>query len=75
MSENPFKLIRSTDQPPEHLRAEVVGSVKFVMMLMRMLQLFVADPSAALFERIRIVGGAGERRKSNPDQPPKDPTS
>jgi hypothetical protein len=74
MSQNPFKLIRSTDQPPEHLRAEVVGSVKFVMMLMRMLQLFVADPSAALFERIRIVGGAGERRKSNTPEPPKDPT-
>lgn len=74
MSQNPFKLIRSTDQPPEHLRAEVLGSVKFVMMLMRMLQLFVADPSAALFERIRIVGGAGEGRKSNTPEPPQEPT-
>ena len=35
MSDNPFKIIRSTDLPPEHLRSEVIGSVKFVMMLMR----------------------------------------
>ena len=59
MSENPFKIIRSSDQPPEHLRNEVIGSVKFVMMLMRVLQLFVADPSAALFEKVRHVGAAG----------------
>lgn len=62
MSANPFKIIRSTDEPPQHLRGEVLGSVKFVMMLMRMLQLFLADPSAVLFERVRIVGG-----RSSPD--------
>ncbi|TXI82877.1 MAG: hypothetical protein E6Q44_00595 [Flavobacteriales bacterium] len=69
MSENPFKIIRSTDQPPEHLRNEVLGSVKFVMLLMRILQLFVADPSAALFERIRVVGGSRSSRSELPPDP------
>ncbi len=69
MSQNPFKIIRSTDQPPDHLRAEVIGSVKFVMMLMRVLQLFVADPSAALFEKVRIVGGAGNARTGDAEPP------
>jgi|APTNR8051073442_1049403.scaffolds.fasta_scaffold01275_14 hypothetical protein len=55
MSENPFKIIRSTDQPPANLRGEVMGSVKLVIMLMRMLQLFLADPSATLFERVRLM--------------------
>lgn len=53
MSENPFKLIRSTDQPPKELRAEVVSSVKFVMLMMRFVQLFVADFSLALFDKVR----------------------
>lgn len=69
MSANPFKIIRSTDLPPVHLRGEVLGSVKFVMMLMRMLQLFVADPSAALFERVRILGGRSSRDGSPPSSP------
>lgn len=73
MSQNPFKIIRSTDQPPEHLRAEVIGSVKFVMMLMRVLQLFVADPSAALFEKVRIVGGSGADRTGGTEPPTTEP--
>ena len=48
MSENPFKIIRSTDQPPSDLRKEVMGSVKFMMLLMRFLQLFAADPGPAI---------------------------
>jgi len=76
MSANPFKIIRSTDLPPAHLRGEVLGSVKFVMMLMRMLQLFVADPSAALFERVRILGSRSSRAGKGPgsDDPINEPT-
>lgn len=62
MSENPFKLIRSTDQPPESLRKEVLGSVKFVMLLMRFTQLFVSDYATAMFNNIRILGPDGQRR-------------
>ncbi len=74
MSDNPFKIIRSTDLPPEHLRSEVIGSVKFVMMLMRVLQLFVADPSAALFEKVRLVGGTGPSRRDDPSSTSSDPS-
>lgn len=59
MSDNPFKIIRPTDQPPESLRKEVMSSVKFVMLLMRFVQLFVADLGSALFDKVRRVGDDG----------------
>ncbi|HEX2616910.1 MAG TPA: hypothetical protein VHL57_05160 [Flavobacteriales bacterium] len=62
MNDNPFKIIRPTDQPPEHLRKEVLGSVKFVMLLMRFLQLFMADYANALFESVRVMGEDGNRK-------------
>ncbi len=62
MSENPFKIIRPTDEPPETLRSEVLGSVKFVMLLMRFAQLFVADYAMVLFNNVRIIGEDGERK-------------
>lgn len=62
MNENPFKIIRPTDEPPETLRKEVIGSVKFVMLLMRFLQLFMADYANALFESVRVIGDDGERK-------------
>lgn len=65
MSENPFKLIRSTDQPPETLRKEVLGSVKFVMLLMRFTQLFVSDYATTMFNNIRILGPDGHRKPKN----------
>ncbi|HQW05928.1 MAG: hypothetical protein IPH05_09790 [Flavobacteriales bacterium] len=55
MMENPFQIIRSTDQPPEHLRKEVMTSVKLVMLVMRFLQLFVADFSMSAFDKVRRV--------------------
>lgn len=55
MSTNPFKIIRSTDEPPPELRREVVSSVRFVMLLMRFVQLFVADLSASVFDKVRLV--------------------
>ena len=74
MSENPFKIIRSTDLPPEDLRTEVIGSVKMVMLLMRVVQLFVADPSSALFENVRIVGRGASSQSDDPPLPPSDHT-
>jgi hypothetical protein len=72
MSENPFKIIRSTDQPPGDLRKEVMGSVKFMMLLMRFLQLFAADPGPAMFEKVRM---AGRSVKPKTDPPSSDPTT
>lgn len=65
MSENPFKIIRSTDEPPETLRQEVVGSVKVMMLLMRVTQLFIPDYAMAMFDNLRLVGPDGERKKKD----------
>lgn len=64
MNENPFKIIRPTEEPPETLRSEVMGSVKFVMLLMRFLQLFMADYANVLFENVRMIGDNGERTEN-----------
>ncbi|MFT3885357.1 MAG: hypothetical protein QM724_07985 [Flavobacteriales bacterium] len=40
----------------------MIGSVKFVMLLMRFLQLFLADYANALFESVRVMGENGERK-------------
>ncbi|MBK6539762.1 MAG: hypothetical protein IPG10_00445 [Flavobacteriales bacterium] len=61
MSENPFKIIRATDEPPASLRGEVVSSVKFVLLLMRFLQLFMADFSAAIFDKVRRTSADNPR--------------
>ena len=68
MSENPFKIIRSTDQPPESLRKEVVSSVKFLMLIMRFVQLFVADFSLALFDKVRKADGGDAPPTKPPNQ-------
>jgi hypothetical protein len=66
MSDNPFKIIRPTDQPPESLRKDVVSSVKFLMLLMRFVQLFVADFSMSAFDKVRMVDPeTGKSRKKN----------
>lgn len=62
MSENPFKIIRATDEPPESLRNDVIGSVRFLMLIMRFAQLFVADYAAVLFNNVRTVGPDGTRK-------------
>lgn len=72
MSDNPFKFIRAEDQPPEDLRKEVLGSVKFAILVMRFLQLFMADYANALFEKVRVIGPNGDRR---PPQTPNDTPS
>ncbi|MFZ1686163.1 MAG: hypothetical protein WAU70_02000 [Flavobacteriales bacterium] len=53
--QNPFHIIRPTDEPPEQLRREVLGSVRFVILMMRFTQLFVADFAEVLFSKIRLV--------------------
>jgi hypothetical protein len=75
MNENPFKIIRPTDEPPEHLRKEVMGSVKLLMLLMRFMQLFMADYAMALFENVRLTGKRDTKATDRADaskSPPKD---
>lgn len=67
MSQNPFQIIRPSDQPPENLKKEVIGSVKRIMLLMRFMQLFTSDLGMAFFENIRLVG----KNSPNGSQDPK----
>jgi len=67
MSENPFKIIRSTDLPPEHLKQDVVSSVKRIMLLMRFMQLFMSDYSMAVFEKFRLLGSGTGNSAERPD--------
>ncbi|MDX9751462.1 MAG: hypothetical protein RBT71_10315 [Flavobacteriales bacterium] len=57
MKENPFKLIRLEDEPPGHLRKEVLGSVRLAVLMMRFAQLFLADYAAALFDKFKLLPG------------------
>jgi hypothetical protein len=41
----------------------VLGSVRFVMLLLRFAQLFMADYALTLFNNVRIIGPDGERKK------------
>lgn len=69
MSNDPFKLIRSTDEPPESLRREVLGSVRFITLMMRLTQLFLADYAQLLFDNIRLTRPGGENRGRPGSQP------
>jgi len=43
MSKNQFKIIKPTEEPPKELEKEVMGSVKTVVLILRVVQLFVGD--------------------------------
>lgn len=64
MSENPFKIIRPTDLPPDDLKKDVMGSVKFVMLVLRFVQLFVADGAASVFDSVRLIGSRSDRKRT-----------
>lgn len=57
--QNPFHVIRPTDQPPDSLRKDVMGSVKLLILFMRFAQLFMADYGNMLFEKVRLLGSRG----------------
>ncbi|MCB0791859.1 MAG: hypothetical protein H6595_14535 [Flavobacteriales bacterium] len=65
MSQNPFQIIRPTDKPPETIRKEVMSSVKLVMLLMRFVQLFMADYASSLFDKVRLLGPSDTHPKKN----------
>lgn len=70
MSKNPFQLIRPTEEPPEHLRAEVLGSVRSAILLMRLAQLFVADYAHSIFDKLSALDG---KRRQLPGAAPDEP--
>lgn len=66
--QNPFHVIRPTDQPPESLRKDVMGSVKMLMLVMRFAQLFMADYGNMLFDKVRLLGPK-DKGKDKQDTP------
>lgn len=72
MSANPFQIIRPTEEPPERLRADVVGSVRSAILLMRLAQLFVADYAHSIFDKLSAMG---RKERDEPGGSPNDPTN
>ncbi|MFZ1694003.1 MAG: hypothetical protein WAT74_12455 [Flavobacteriales bacterium] len=71
MSANPFHIIRSNEEPPEALKQEVMGSVRTAVLIMRFAQLFLADYTQAIFEKLSLM----ERKRQNPPAEPNQPES
>jgi hypothetical protein len=57
MKQNPFKLISVDEEPPEHLRKEVLASIRLVVLMMRFAQLFLADYASVLFDKFKLIPG------------------
>ena len=48
--DNPFKLIKPTDKPPENLKKDVLESIELMMLVVRMMQLFMVDYTISIPE-------------------------
>ena len=66
MDNNPFKIIRPTEEPPKELRKEVMGSVRTVVLILRFVQLFVGDYSSVLMNLFKT-----QTENDNKDKPNK----
>ncbi len=51
---NPFKIIQPTEEVPEKIKGEVMGSIDSVVMALRLVQLFVADSTAVALTNLKI---------------------
>ncbi|HMU13677.1 MAG TPA: hypothetical protein PKE53_06710, partial [Flavobacteriales bacterium] len=50
----------------ESLKKDVMGSVKFVMLILRFVQLFVADLPVSAFDKVRLIDPeTGAPKKKN----------
>ena len=47
---NPFKIIKPTEEAPKELQGEVMGSVKTVVLILRFVQLFVGDYASSIID-------------------------
>lgn len=55
MNENPFKIIEPREEVPEHLKEEVMGSVKTVVLILRMVQVFVGDFANIFIDKFKTI--------------------
>jgi hypothetical protein len=54
MNSNPFKIIEPTEQAPESVKGELMGSIDNVVLMLRFVQLFVADSTAVALNNLKI---------------------
>ena len=64
--DNPFKLIKPTDQPPENLKKDVLDSVELMMLVIRLMQLFMVDYSMSIPESLEHLFKA-DKHVNKPD--------
>lgn len=55
MSENPFKIIEPREEIPEKVKGELMGSVKTVVLILRMVQLFVGDFTNIFVDKFKTI--------------------
>lgn len=51
---NPFKIIEPNEQAPENGREEVMGSISTMVLILRFVQLFVADSTGVILSKFKI---------------------
>ena len=67
MSSNPFKIIEPTEQAPEGLKGEVMGSIDSIVLILRFTQLFVADTTAVALTNFKIDLDNSNTQANTPD--------
>ncbi len=77
MNDNPFKIIKPTEEPPKELKQEVMGSVKTLVLILRFVQLFVGDYSSAVMSFFKSNQKVNTKSSKSPnndksDDSPKD---
>ena len=65
MSKNQFKIIKPTEEPPKELEKEVMGSVKTVVLILRVVQLFVGDIEGTVLSLFKTNPKNIDKNKSN----------
>jgi hypothetical protein len=51
---NPFKIIQPTEEVPDKVKGEVMGSIESVVLALRFVQLFVADTAAVALTNMKV---------------------
>ncbi len=55
MSDNPFKIIEPRESLPDDFKEEVMSSVKTVVLVLHIVQLFVGDFSNVFIDKFRTI--------------------
>ena len=68
MSSNPFKIIEPTEQAPDVVKGELMGSIDNVVLMLRFAQLFVADSTSVALNKMKIDLNTKDTNSNSIDQ-------